>query len=211
MGLTGLFGFPWAALAGFLLTALIFEITPGPNVAYLSMLAATQGRRIGMMGVIGVTLGLSVVGVAAMAGLSALLQGKPFLLHALRLAGAAYLFWLAWETWKGADPKAPSDKLEMTGPEAFIHGFILNLLNPKTLLFYAVVLPGFVPIGPQMVWHTMMLVVFTICLSTSYHTLLVMLAGAAQGHLVRSRRRHSLRRAMAVALAGVAVWFALRS
>ena len=211
MGLTGLFGLPWAALAGFLLTALIFEITPGPNVAYLSMLAATQGRRIGMMGVIGVTLGLCAVGVAAMAGLSALLQGTPVLMDALRWAGAAYLFWLAWDIWRGADPKAPSDASQMTGPEALIHGFVLNLLNPKTLLFYAVVLPGFVPIGPQMVWHTIMLVVFTICLSTSYHTLLVMLAGAAQGRLIRSPRRHSLHRAMAIALAGVAVWFAVRT
>ncbi len=211
MDLTGLLGLPSQALAGFLLTALVFELTPGPNVAYLSILGATQGRRVGMSGVIGVTLGLCVVGAAAMAGLSALLQATPFLFHALRWAGAGYLMWLAWDTWQGADPTAPPDKIRITAQEAFFHGFILNLLNPKTLLFYAVVLPGFVPVGPQMVAQTIVLVLFTICLSTAYHSGLVLLAGSAQGHVTQSPYGGVIRRGMALALAGVAIWFALRT
>ena len=62
-------------LAGFALTSLIVELTPGPNMAYLALIAATEGRRPGFAAVAGVALGLGVLGLAAGFGLATLIAG----------------------------------------------------------------------------------------------------------------------------------------
>ena len=87
MGLSDPFGLTWAAIAGFALTSMLIELTPGPNMAYLAVVSATQGRRPGFAAVAGVALGLSIVGLAAALGLAALIGASPVLYQALRWGG----------------------------------------------------------------------------------------------------------------------------
>ena len=91
-------------LLGFALAVLLIELTPGPNMAWLAGLAATEGRRNGLAAVAGVAIGLLGNGALAALGLAALLQAAPWLWATLRLAGAAMMLGLAIVTWRDAGP-----------------------------------------------------------------------------------------------------------
>src|SRR5690606_17412999 len=90
------------ALLSFALASLLIELTPGPNMAYLAILAADRGKKAGLAAVGGVALGLALLGLLAVLGLGALLVEQPGLFQALRWAGVAYLLYLAWEAWSDA-------------------------------------------------------------------------------------------------------------
>ena len=86
----------------FAATSVLIELTPGPNMAYLAVIAATEGRRPGYAAVAGVALGLAVMGLLAALGLAVVVQNQPWAYQALRWGGVAYLLWLAWDGWRGA-------------------------------------------------------------------------------------------------------------
>ena len=86
----------------FAFAAVLVELTPGPNMAWLALLAATEGRARGFAAVAGVALGLGLMGAAAALGLAALVQTQPQVYQALRWAGMLYLLWLALEAWRAA-------------------------------------------------------------------------------------------------------------
>lgn len=198
------------AIAGFALTSLLIELTPGPNMAWLALLAATEGRQKGYAAVVGVALGLAVLGVAAGLGLAAVLQTSPMAYQILRWAGVAYLLWLAYEAWRGAD--APEDHAAVGSGlgQYFTKGLITNLLNPKAALFYVAVLPGFLAPGAG-VWDALLLSAIYVGVATSVHASIVTAAGTAQEWLaIPSRVRHA-RHAMALALLGVVAWMIWRT
>ena len=132
-------------LLAFALTALIIEITPGPNMAYLAALSLSRGWRIGLAAVAGVALGLSVYGIAAALGVAAIIESSTLLYQALRWGGVIYLLWLAFNAWSSADDVASEGKPghDHTRASAFRRGLITNLLNPKAEVFYVAVLPEF--------------------------------------------------------------------
>ena len=90
----------------FSLACLLLVLTPGPNMIYCVSRSITQGARAGMLSLVGVVLGIVVHLTAAIAGLSALLAAMPMAFEVLRIAGASYLLWLAWQAVKpgGAAP-----------------------------------------------------------------------------------------------------------
>jgi threonine/homoserine/homoserine lactone efflux protein len=96
-------------LLGFALAVLLIELTPGPNMAWLAGLAATEGWRRGLAAVSGIALGLLANGILAALGLAALLQNAPQLWTGLRLAGAAMMAWLAVEAWRGAEKPSTNE------------------------------------------------------------------------------------------------------
>jgi threonine/homoserine/homoserine lactone efflux protein len=199
------------ALAGFALTSLLIELTPGPNMAYLAVVAATQGRREGYAAVAGVALGLAVVGFAAALGLAAAINASPALFQALRWAGVGYLLWLAWDGWRDAadpvDHAPPGSSVALY----FRRGLVTNLLNPKAAVFYVAVLPTFVDPGGAVMAQTVTLSLVFVGVATVIHGGIVTLAGAARVVLLNDRRRVLVRRELAVALALIAVWFAWKT
>lgn len=90
-------------LSAFAVTCLVIELTPGPNMAYLAILSATKGRRAGFAATLGVALGLSIVGLAAVLGFTALIANSRMLYVILRWGGVVYLLWLAYEGWYGEE------------------------------------------------------------------------------------------------------------
>jgi threonine/homoserine/homoserine lactone efflux protein len=196
-------------IAGFALTSAIIEMTPGPNMTWLAVVAATEGRRSGYSAVAGVCLGLGVIGLAAALGMATVIADYPAVYQAMRWAGVAYLLWLAWDAWR--DAGAAEDPEAGQATRFFWRGLVTNLLNPKAALFYLAVLPGFVLPGPDALTATVTLTLIYVAVATLIHAGIVTLAGAARGLLENADRERFVRRALAVALAMVAVWFAIAS
>ena len=85
------------SLLAFVLTVTLIELTPGPNMGYLAVLAASAGRRAGLAATAGVAFGLLGIGIASSLGLAAIVAASNPLYEALRWA--LYLLWLAWQGW----------------------------------------------------------------------------------------------------------------
>ncbi len=194
-----------ATLAAFALTSLLIELTPGPNMAYLALIAATEGRKPGYAAVAGVAIGLAVIGVAAALGLAALISASPVAYQALRWAGVAYLLWLAWEGWRGTTEKGEHAELGSPLGLFFRRGLITNLLNPKAAVFYVAVLPGFLVVEPG-ISDVITLSAVYVGVATGVHAGIVTAAGAARDWLADARREKAVRRGLSLALVGVAAW-----
>ena len=160
---------------------------------------------------IGVALGLSVYGVAAALGLSAIIDRSPLLYEVLRWGGVAYLLWLAWEAWASEAETSPphADDPNARPWIAFRRGLITNLLNPKAAVFYVAVLPDFVRIDAGSVAsQTLMLSAIYVGIATAIHLVIVCLAGRLQGVIATPDKRRTIRRILALLLAAIAIWFA---
>ena len=199
------------AILEFAVASFLIELTPGPNMAYLAIVAATEGRRFGFAAVAGVALGLAVVGVIAALGVGAMITASPFLYQALRWGGVIYLFWLAYDGWRDADETIEHADLGSPMALFFRRGLITNLLNPKAAVFYIAVLPGFVVEGAAVLPQTITLSAVYVAVATAIHAAIVGLAGTAQTLLEDQKKRLILRRALSIALAFVAVWFAWKT
>ncbi|MES2752219.1 MAG: LysE family translocator [Pseudomonadota bacterium] len=200
------------SLLAFALTCFVIEITPGPNMAYLAALSLSQGIRAGLAAVAGIALGLSVYGVAATLGLSAIIDSSRFLYETLRWAGVAYLLWLAWDAWAAEREVSPAARSypDVSSWTAFRRGLITNLLNPKAAVFYVAVLPDFIRVGKVSVaTQTLILSAIYVSIATAIHLMIVLLASRMQRIIETPDKRRNIRRALAVLLAAIAVWFAL--
>ncbi|OWU83838.1 lysine transporter LysE [Oceanicola sp. 22II-s10i] len=128
-----------AHLIAFNLTLLAAIASPGPSLLYSIRTTLVHGRRTGLATAMGLVVMAVLWTVAALLGLDALFRLFPALFLALKLFGAAYLIRLAWQTWKhAADPVSPAG-----GPStrsAFLNGLLVNLGNPKSVLFAAAVI-----------------------------------------------------------------------
>lgn len=202
-----LFDLSIETLVTFAITSAIIEVTPGPNMAYLALVAATDGRRRGYAAVAGVALGLAIIGIAAALGLATLINASPVLYQTLRWGGVLYLLWLAWDGWSG---DGDAETLAAPGSDLlryFERGLITNLLNPKAAVFYVAVLPGFVSPGSHILGQTITLSMVYVIIATTIHASIVTAAGAARIWLEDPDRERVVRRILSVALALVAVWF----
>jgi threonine/homoserine/homoserine lactone efflux protein len=134
-----------ASFIGVLLVALALVLTPGPNMLYLVSRTITQGRRAGIVSLGGVALAFVVYLTATNLGLSAVFVEVPDLYVAVKLAGAAYLAWLAFTTLRpgGVSPFAPRELPRDTPRRLFGMGFVTNLLNPKIAILYLSLIPQF--------------------------------------------------------------------
>jgi threonine/homoserine/homoserine lactone efflux protein len=199
-------------LLAFALTALIIEITPGPNMTYLAALSLSGGMRTGFAAVAGIAIGLFTYGIVAAFGLAAVIDNSPLLYGLLRWGGVAYLLWLAWQSWSSERETSPD---ATDGPDgepwiAFRRGLITNLLNPKAAVFYVAVLPEFIRPGAGSVMsQTLALSAVYVTIATGIHSGIVALAGSLQSMVAASNSRRMVRRLLALALVIIAVWFAL--
>src|SRR5712692_4345461 len=127
-----------SALLGFALVSFGMVLTPGPNMIYLISRSISQGSAAGMVSLGGVALGFVVYMLCAAFGITALLFAVPYAYDALRLSGALYLLWLAWQVLKpnGRSPFQVK-KLAVDGPrKLFAMGFVTNLLKTKIEMVY---------------------------------------------------------------------------
>jgi threonine/homoserine/homoserine lactone efflux protein len=189
----------------FVLASVIVEVTPGPNMAWLAVVAAAEGRRPGYAAVAGVALGLALIGLAAAFGLAAAVGASPALYQALRWGGVAWLLWLAYDGWR--DAGAPAGPVSPGIARAFRRGLVTNLLNPKAAVFYLTVVPAFVTDPARPLPEILGLTATYVAIATAIHAGIVTLAGTARPLLTDPGRSRTLRRVLSLGLAGVALWF----
>lgn len=192
------------SFAEFLIASIVMELTPGPNMAWLALLSAREGRRAGFLAVAGIALGLSLLAIATAAGFAALIQTYPLLYEAIRWAGVLFLLYLALETWRGE-----KDKGESGDRRHFRRGLIVNLLNPKAAAVFVVLIPSFAGAAEARLSDVAMMSAIYVGIATLAHSLIVTFAGSFQKALAHPRREIVVRRIFAVTLAAVAIWLAL--
>jgi threonine/homoserine/homoserine lactone efflux protein len=138
----------WSSLGFFAIAALVLLLTPGPAVLYIVTRSIDQGRRAGFVSVLGVHVGTLAHIFAAAAGLSALLAASATAFSVVKYLGAAYLIYIGVRrlldrTTIGMGPDTQPKRLRRT----FLDGVIVNVLNPKTALFFLAFLPQFVTVS----------------------------------------------------------------
>lgn len=154
---------PPADLAAFLAAGIVLNLTPGADVMFATASGIAGGPRAGAVAGLGVGLGgLWHVGLAAL-GISALIAAYPAALLGLKWAGAGYLLWLAWKSWRSRGD-AVAGRGERGAMAALWRGFVTNALNPKVALFVLAFLPQFTDAARGPVWQQILILgaVFTV-------------------------------------------------
>ncbi|MFE7853989.1 LysE family translocator [Streptomyces sp. NPDC057403] len=136
-----------SSYAAFLVAAFALCVTPGPDMMFIVAMGGRGGPRTGVLAAAGVACAMFVHTVAAALGLSALFLSLPALYHALRWAGAAYLLYLAVKAFRDRGAAVEGGPAEPGRRRAFWQGAVINLLNPKVILFNVAFLPQFVAPG----------------------------------------------------------------
>jgi threonine/homoserine/homoserine lactone efflux protein len=165
----------------FSLIALVVVITPGPNMIYLISRSLGQGYLAGLISLFGISLGFVVYALCAGLGITALVLAVPFAYDGLRLAGAIYLLYLAWQMLKpnGRSPFQPRPLLRDGKWELVTKGLLTNLLNPKAATLYLSLLPQFIdPEKGDVLVQSLMLASIHITISVTVNGAIVIFAGA---------------------------------
>ena len=137
--------FDTGSLVIFISATLALLIVPGPAVLYIVARSLEQGRVAGIVSVLGIGLAALVHVTFAALGLSALLMQSALAFSVIKYLGAAYLIYLGIRTLTTKAKKTQAETIEaMNYSKIFSQGFIVNLLNPKTALFFLAFLPQFV-------------------------------------------------------------------
>ncbi|WP_315787100.1 MULTISPECIES: LysE family translocator [unclassified Bradyrhizobium] len=204
-----------SSLLAFALVSFGMVLTPGPNMIYLISRSITQGHAAGLVSLGGVAVGFLVYMLAAAFGITALLFAVPFAYDALRLAGAAYLLYLAWQAVKpGGRSPFQVRKLAIDSPRRlFLMGLVTNLLNPKIAMLYLALLPQFIdPAAGSVLTQSVVLGAIQIVISVSINAVIAMAAGSIALFLA-TRPTWTLvqRYLMGTVLAGLAVRMALEA
>lgn len=177
-----------AGLIGIALVSLGMVLTPGPNMIYLVSRSITQGRRAGLISLTGVALGFSVYLTATCLGLTAIFAYVPAAYTALKLAGAAYLLWLAWNAIRPGGVSAfEARELPVEPPRRlFSMGLLTCLLNPKIAILYLSLLPQFIdPAMGHVLLQSLALGSVQIAIGTVVNGLIALSAGALAAFLAR--------------------------
>jgi threonine/homoserine/homoserine lactone efflux protein len=179
-----------SSLAVFVVAALALLIVPGPAVVYIVARSIHQGRRAGLVSVLGIHVGTLVHIAAATVGLSALVVSSAVAFTAVRIAGAVYLVGLGlWTLFARRAEREVALGGERNLRRAFAQGIVVNVLNPKTALFFLAFLPQFVdPDASHPAVQIAFLGVLFAFLGLLTDSLWALAAGTAGGVLRRSRR-----------------------
>lgn len=182
------------ALLLFSAAALALLVVPGPSVLYITTRSAAQGRRAGLVSVLGVHTGSLVHVAAAVAGLSTVLATSALAFSAVKYAGAAYLIVLGLRALaKGRSAVAAGPVPGRSVRRLYVDGFLVNLLNPKTALFFVAFLPQFVDRDGAAVWAQTLVLGGLFVLLGAVSDSAYALAGARVGRWLRDRPRAARR------------------
>ncbi|MGF1430297.1 LysE family translocator [Kitasatospora sp. LaBMicrA B282] len=176
------------ALLGIAAVALGMVLAPGPNMIYLVSRSIAQGRRAGLVSLAGVATAFLAYLTAATAGVATLFAVVPVLYTALKLAGAGYLLWLAWQAVRpgGTAVFAPRPLPPDPPRKLFAMGFLTCLLNPKIAIMYVSLLPQFVrPARGHVAAQSFALGLTQILVAVTVNGLIALSAGSIAGFLDR--------------------------
>ncbi|MEV0788089.1 LysE family translocator [Kribbella sp. NPDC050459] len=208
-----------SVVLGFLVAVFLVSVVPGPDMLFIVANAAAGGRRTGVVAAAGMSTGLAVHSVAAALGLGALIQAAPQVLNGVRIAGAAFLLYLAYLTWRASRQEfgTPEDAPQLprrTLRRTYLMATLTNLANPKVILFYLAFVPQFITTGhgswPATVQFLVLGAMF-ILVGFPVDAGAALLAGTLTERFFRtgSRIRRRLERVTAAIFAGLAARLAI--
>jgi len=195
--------------------ALGMVLTPGPNMIYLISRSIVQGRMAGLISLGGVALGFVFYMLCAAFGITALVMAVPYAYDSLRLAGAVYLAWLAWQALKpGGRSPFQVKNLPVDSPrKLFLMGLMTNLFNPKVAVLYLSLLPQFIdPAAGSVLSQAIVLGSLQILIGVIGNGIIAMVAGSI-AVILKTRPTWALmqRWLMGTVLAGLAVRIAFEA
>ena len=129
--------------ASFIAATLLIIVPPGPSVALASSQAVKHGPRAAALTVAGDALGSVVHIIIAVASLQALIGLADIVLPYLQIAGGIFILYLAWQSWNAA-ATAPGKTPNAASRYAFVAGFFACVTNPKAIVFFVALFPGFI-------------------------------------------------------------------
>lgn len=200
----------WQVLLTFSLASAALTITPGPDMTYFLSQTLSRSRAAGVAAYAGTAVGILLHTTMVAVGLSALLLASATAFTVLKVVGALYLMWLALDAVRNGS----AFHLEKNGPErrslraVCLKGFLVNVLNPKVIVFFLTFLPQFVsPTDPHAVSRLFVLGLFYVLVATPITLAMIASAGTLAGALKGSMR---LRRTVDYVFAGVLGGFAIK-
>ena len=196
-----------STFALFVVAALVLLVVPGPSVLYIVARSIEGGRTAGLVSVLGVQTGAMVHIAFAAVGLSAILASSALAFSVVKWFGAAYLVWLGLRQIFGRDE---GDKDVTVEParlsRVFSQGVIVNILNPKTALFFLAFLPQFVDPARGAAWTQILLLGATfVILALCSDGLYALLSGTAGGWLRRRMKGATFRRGQRFVSGGILI------
>jgi threonine/homoserine/homoserine lactone efflux protein len=197
--------------AAFVIASLILAIVPGPAVVYLITQTLSRGRTAGLASIGGIAFGNLANASAASLGLAAVLAASSTAFLLVKLAGAGYLVFLGIKALRTKTPtKAAADSRRLAPSRLFRDGFVVALLNPKTALFFAALLPQFIDPHASALAQSMLLACVFVSIAMCTDTLYVLTASAMASRLRRQTVwRSSGRYVSGAAFIGLGVYAAL--
>ena len=207
-----MFGLTADRLALFALASLLLAATPGPVWLYLISRTLAQGRRAGYFSMLGVAAGLTLHAMFAAFGLTVVLFAVPFAFDAIKLAGAAYLLWLAFTTVRGTGFSFTPQPLEPVRDRVLLRqAFIAAAINPKVAIFYLSLFPQFVdPAAGSVLSQSLLLGAMQVAIAALMDVALVTVASLLAAWFARRPLWLQLQRwFLGSAFGALAVWLAL--
>ena len=140
-------------LLTFILATTLLVTSPGPNGVLIARIVPVSGRAAGFAAIAGFFTAFYIHGTLSILGISIILMQSATAFTLVKLAGAAYLFWVGakslYAAWKGTSPLAavPPAQRARSLRRAYVEGLLTNGLNPKVSMFYLAVFPQFIPVG----------------------------------------------------------------
>jgi threonine/homoserine/homoserine lactone efflux protein len=168
-----------STFVAYLIASTILAVTPGPGVIYIVTRTLSRGRQAGLASVAGIALGNLANATAASVGLAALLAASATAFAVMKLAGAAYLVFLGIRAWR-SKPVLEVDRgsYRASSMRLFADGFLVALLNPKTALFFAALLPQFITADASPLGQGLVLASVFVSIAACTDTLYVFAAAA---------------------------------
>jgi threonine/homoserine/homoserine lactone efflux protein len=177
---------PLPALSAFVLASLVLAVTPGPSVFYIVSRSLVDGRRSGMLSVLGTAVGSLGNALAASLGLAALFAVSSLAFAVVKYAGAAYLIYM------GSRMLFSRPAAAMTGPPAtgqpgrvFRDALVVSLLNPKTIIFFAAFLPQFITAPASPIRQSLLLGLVFVLVAAVTDSIYALAAGSISRMLAR--------------------------
>lgn len=162
---------PFDLWLSFTIAAAVLAVAPGPDNLFVLLQSAMYGARAGVFVTLGLCVGVFIQTLLAAFGVAAVVAASPTLLMIIQFAGAAYLLYLAWGAWNApvGDKSGESSKKypRLTNFQLWRRGILMNITNPKVLIFFLAFFPQFIIKGSTesqvMVQMLIMGITFLVC------------------------------------------------
>lgn len=204
-------------LGKFFVISLALGIAPGPDILFVLTQALSQGPQAGFLVTLGLCTGLCVHVTLAAFGIASFLKKFPKAFPAITWCGAIYLLYLAWLTWQNISPNATLDSASnvatLTPAKLYMRGIIMNLCNPKVMLFFLALMPGFIVKGKLNTGLQFLILggIFIIATFLVFN-IVAILGGAISQFLSQSPSAYAnLQRISAFVMVAIALWIAVEN